>query len=141
LINNPLEEIQLLNNIGTTYINLGLYGKAQEVFEMNLKNPDSDKLMVIVSTKNLGKVYFEKKEYQEAKVFLKKVEKLGTLKKELKLVIEKIIPVLISLGKNNKVNTYFEKYTQLKLELSKNSKEQTIKAIQFKFEIKICSSR
>ena len=141
MINNPLEEIQLLNNIGTTYINLGLYGKAQEVFEMNLKNPDSDKLMVIVSTKNLGKVYFEKKEYQEAKVFLKKVEKLGTLKKELKLVIEKIIPVLISLGKNNKVNTYFEKYTQLKLELSKNSKEQTIKAIQFKFEIKICSSR
>ena len=72
-LNNPLEEIQLLNNIGDTYLNMGLYEKAEEIFESNLENPQSDELMVILSTKNLGKVYFKKKEFQKAKLIFKKV--------------------------------------------------------------------
>lgn len=72
-LNDPLEEIQLLNNIGDTYLNMGLFEKAENIFKTNLKNPESDELMIILSTKNLGKAYFKKKEFQKAKLVFKKV--------------------------------------------------------------------
>ena len=72
-LNNPLEEIQILNNIGDTYLNMGLFEKAKNIFETNLENPESDELMIVLSTKNLGKAYFKKKEFQKAKLIFKKV--------------------------------------------------------------------
>ena len=76
-LNNPLEELQILNNIGDAYFNLGLYDKAKEVFEKNLNNPQSDVLIKVVSTKNIGKVYFKKKDFVKAKEIFHKVSALA----------------------------------------------------------------
>lgn len=76
-LNQSLEELQILNNIGEAYYNLGLYDKAKEVFEKNLNNPKSDILIKVVSTKNIGKVYFKKKNFREAKAIFYKVSAMA----------------------------------------------------------------
>lgn len=73
----PQEELQVLNNLGDTFFNLGLYDKAKEVFEKNLANPNADLHIQVVSIKNIGKIYFRKKEFIKAKEVFNKVSVLA----------------------------------------------------------------
>lgn len=76
-LDQPLEQLKILNNIGDAYFNLGLYDKALEVFEKNLKHPHADTLIQVVSTKNIGKVYFKKKDFDQAKTIFQKVSAMA----------------------------------------------------------------
>ncbi len=76
-LDQPLEKLQILNNLGDAYFNLGLFDKAKEVFEKNLNDPNADTLIKVVSTKNIGKVYFRKRDFEKAKAIFHKVSVLA----------------------------------------------------------------
>lgn len=70
-LQDPIEEIKILNNIGHTYFELEQYDQAEAIFKRNLESTHLTKDLHAVSLKNLGKLYFKKKEYDKAKTIFK----------------------------------------------------------------------
>lgn len=69
ILNQPVETIKILNNIGHAHFELGELEKAKSIFSTNLKSTHLTPDLKVVSLKNLTKVYLKEKNYVLAKRF------------------------------------------------------------------------
>lgn len=70
-LNEPIETIKILNNIGHAYFELGKLEKAEVIFKTNLESLHLTPDLKAVSYKNLTKVYLKQEDYVRARLAYK----------------------------------------------------------------------
>ncbi len=86
-LKNPIEELQILNNIGYAYLNFKKFNEAQKIFYKNYFSKNADNHLKCVSLKNLAIVYYEKEYFSSAKKYLKKTIQLGYEDEQRNLIL------------------------------------------------------
>ncbi len=73
-LNQPIQTIKILNNIGHAYFELEQLEKAATIFKNNLEHPHLTPDLKAVSLKNLTKVYLKQENYAQARLVHKATE-------------------------------------------------------------------
>lgn len=130
-----------LKNIGATYYLQKEYYLAIDVFQKTseLANEIKSRPFQAAAHFYLGKINYDKQEYKKSLTYLENsfhiMEDLSNLEKEKLKVLEPLIANCLKLNLSVKALEYYNTYNTINKELKKRISNQTIKNIQFKFEI------
>jgi len=120
-------ELQILNNIGDTWLSLKEYQKAIPIFEANLKHSNADVAMRCLSAKNLGEAYFKMGELENAEtIFLLTLQLAEKSQNAIYIAAAKYYlgKIHLQLNQPKKANNYLAKAIEIFATLNWNGKEQ-----------------